>query len=1027
MSASVASEAPEYALDVAAADLARRHALSDGPPDPVGPWPRLAESREWLSRARRALSNPERHVAKAAEWLLDNEYVVHRAILQIQEDLPAGFYRQLPALAGPPGDRPPRIIAVARGLLDASHLQLSPSTLSRYVETYQTIAPLTTAELWALPTALRLACLEVLASAAGRLVPELAPPFDVPGAQGPILDETECVARALGNLRIVSSISWKDFFEEASRVEACLRADPSGTYPRMDFETADRYRRVVESLSRATVHSETEVAERVVAFAQRFAAADLRRAHVGYWLVDAGLPEFEESLGYRVPRRERARRLAFRHATFLYSAALSTATLAALTIPGLYLAQWSASPWMWSLALAVVALPASVLGVTTVHWAATQLLPPRVLPKLDFEKGIPRDFKTAVVVPSLVGGVEEVARLLEKLEGHYLGNPEESVEYVLLSDFPDAPEESLPGDDAILEALSKGIESLNRRYAGSEVGPFHALHRPRLFNPAEECWMAWERKRGKLEDFNRLLLGDPATVFSLHEGERERLDGIRFVVTLDADTVLPRGTVARLVGILAHPLNRARFDEETGRVLDGYTVVQPRVEIEPGSGNRSGFTRLFAGDTAIDIYSRAVSDVYQDVFGSGIYVGKGIYDVGAFQQSLEGCVPENALASHDLFEGIHGRAALATDVVLYESFPSRYLEFARRMHRWIRGDWQLLPWVGRRVPVASGEWRPNRLDAIDRWKIIDNLRRSLIAPSLILMLAVGWLYLPGSPWLWTTLGVLAPAGHLFTDLVTGFARGRRRSAVRSMLGRSKDHAGRWLLLIVFLPHEAWVSLDAIGRTVARLFVTRKRLLEWTTAAQTAHQMHQRSGRGVEWGAMLAGPVVAIALGAALLWWRPTAIPSAALLLVAWLVSPEIAFRLGLAPDADQTELGTQDRIALRRLARRTWLFFEIFAGPEDQWLPPDNFQEDPGAIVAHRTSPTNIGMMLLSSLAAWDLGYLGTREFASRLENVFDTLGKLDRHRGHLLNWYDTRTLEPLSPRYVSTVDSGNSRPAWSR
>ncbi|MBW2230955.1 MAG: cellobiose phosphorylase [Deltaproteobacteria bacterium] len=1000
--------------------LAQRHALGDGAPRPVPCWSEIAAVSDWLDRARVLLSDPEGHVAKAAEWVLDNEYVVHRAVLQIQEDLPAGFYRQLPALARPGNEAPPRVLELARGLLLATHLQLSVSTLKRFVEAYQSTATLTTGELWAFPTALRLACVEVLVGAVEQLVPSLEAPFEVPRTARPNLEETECVARSLGNLRVIAGISWKDFFQAVSRVEAVLRRDPARVYARMDFETADRYRQVVERLARATSHAEVEVAERVVAYAQRFAASDTRRGHVGYWLEAAGREEFERSLAYRAPVRARLARWVTSHASVAYLLALASATLAALLLPAVYLAQLEAEPAIWLAALVVTALPASVLGVTGVHWLLTQLLPPSVLPKLDFETGIPHDCKTAVVVPCLAGSRSEVDGLLAKLEGHYLGNPEAAVEFVLLTDFHDATAENMPGDEVVIDALVTGVARLNRRYAGKDSGPFHVLHRPRLYNPGEGCWMAWERKRGKLEDFGRLLRGDPASAFSLHTGAEERLRGIRFVVTLDADTSLPRGSLQRLVGILAHPLNRAQFDEETGRVVAGYTVVQPRVEIDPTNGNQSRFTQLFAGDTAIDIYSRAVSDIYQDLFGAGIFVGKGIYDVDAFQRSLDGRVPENALASHDLFEGIHGRAALATDVVLYESFPGRYLEYARRIHRWIRGDWQLLPWLGRRVPGRGTARLQNRLLAIDRWKILDNLRRSLIAPSLVVLLALGWLALPGSPWLWTTLGVLAPAGHLFTDLVTGFARGRRRSAVRSTLRQFRDHAGRWLLLVVFLPYEAWIALDAIARTCARLLVTRRRLLEWTSAAHTARELGRDSGREREWRAMRAGPITAVVLGAALLWTRPESLPSAFLLLLAWGASPEVAYRLGFAREKPKAQLTEQDRRFLRRLARRTWLFFETFAGPEDQWLPPDNFQEDPGAVVAHRTSPTNIGMLFLSSLAAWDLGHLGTRELVSRLGNAFESLKRLEHYRGHLLNWYDTRSLEPLTPRYVSTVDSGN-------
>ncbi len=1006
-------------LDIAAGELARRHVLTDGPPSSVQSWSRVTDISAWLLKTRAELANPEPQAAKAGEWLLDNEYLVHRGVLQIQEDLPQGFYRQLPALASTNGDSPPRVISLARELLEASHLQLSLSTVTRFVESYQKTLTLTTAELWALPIALRLACLEVIVTSIERLIPALPAPFEVPSDFRPNLEDTECVARSIGNLRIISSMSWRDFFRNASRVEAILLKDPAEIYPLVDFDTADRYRNTIETLSRATQHSEIEVAERVLAYAKKFSARDPRRGHVGFWLIDEGQQEFERSLQYRVPRSVRFRRWLSRHRSTAYALALAGSTLTALLLPAIYLATLNTSPNTWAITLVVSALPASVLGITVVHWLVTQIVPPRTLPKLDFEMGIPLAYKTAVVIPSLAGSPEEVEQLIEQLEGHYLGNPETAVEFVLLTDFPDAATEHQPDDPTILEALTSGVLRLNRRYAGAEIGPFHVLHRPRCHNPSENCWMAWERKRGKLEEFNRFLRGDPKPSFSFHAGQKERLRGIRFVVTLDADTMLPRGALQKLVGIFAHPLNTAQFDA-TGRVTAGYTVVQPRIEIDPASGNRSRFTRLFAGDTSIDIYSRAVSDVYQDLFGAGIFVGKGIYDVDSFQRSLEGRIPENALASHDLFEGIHGRAALATDVVLYESFPRRYLEFTRRMHRWIRGDWQLLPWLQKHVPGCGGSRLPNRLLAIDRWKILDNLRRSLVAPGLVLMLAAGWLMLPGNPWLWTLLGVLAPAGHLFTDLVTGFARGRRRSAVRSTLRRFLDHAGRWLLFVVFLPFEAWIALDAIVRTVGRVFVTKRRLLEWTSAAHTARLFGDSQSRLVEWTAMCAGPITSAVLFALLASFRPEALPSATLVLVAWFLSPEIAFRLSFSPGKPSADLSKENRRFLRQLARRTWLFFETFSGPEDQWLPPDHFQEDPRGEVAHRTSPTNIGMMFLSSLAAWDLGFIGTAELASRTGNAFDTMKRLERYRGHFLNWYDTRSLEPLPPRYVSTVDSGN-------
>jgi cyclic beta-1,2-glucan synthetase len=1009
-------EAPHGALEMEARALADSHGLSDHPPRSMAALAQLRHVPDWLAHARSVLGESEGAVAKAAEWLLDNEYLVARGVRQIEKDLPKGFYARLPALSGSDAGRP-RMWSIARALLRASRLQLSVPTVTRFLDAYQERTPLTIAELWALPTFLRLGCLEVLFAAFERLDRSLRPPLAIDDLPDIALEDTECVGRAISNLRTIASISWKDFFCRTSRVEAILREDPARVYQRMDFETRDAYRRAIEQMARRSPHSEVEVAERAVACARQAVGGSLRHTDVGYWLVDEGVEEFERSIGCRPELRQRARRWFFRHAAILYLTALVAATAATIVVPAWHLATHGTTPWATALILGAVLLPASTLAVTCILWLVTVLVPPRTLPKLDFDAAIPDECRTAVVMPTLVGTIDDARRQLERLELHYLANPDRSTQFVLLSDFPDALREHEPSDRDIVTSLVAEVRRLNQKYPSK---PFHMLHRPRRFNAAEGVWMAWERKRGKLEDFNRLLAGDPATNFTLHEGNRSHLDGVRYVVTLDVDTVLQKGTLARLVGTLAHPLNRAEFDNMSGRVRTGYTVLQPRIEISPECGNRSQFARWFTGDTAIDIYSRAVSDVYQDLFGSGIYVGKGAYDVEAFRRSLDGRVPENALASHDLFEGIHGRAALATDIVLYETFPRQYLEFARRQHRWIRGDWQLLPWLGRSVPGTGGRRLRNRLAWIDRWKIVDNLRRSLLPPALLTMLVAGWLILPGHPAVWTVLGVLAPSGLIFTDLVTGFARGRRRSALAGTFQRLSDHTGRWLLLLVFLPHDAAVAADAIARTLVRVVLTRRHLLQWTSAARTSEELAAGDTRRFIWRQMWIAPVLAVVVLVAVVTFRAQALPGALPLLVMWFIAPEVAYVLGHPRRLPGRRLDADDRVLLRRIARRTWRYFEVFVGPDDQWLPPDNFQEQPRGEVAHRTSPTNIGMMFLSSLAACDLGYVGLDDLASRLTNSLDTLARMDRYRGHLFNWYDTRTLEPLNPHYVSTVDSGN-------
>jgi len=1018
---------PESPIEFAAHELAARHRVSHAPAEPVAAWKQIADVQRWLCDVRRACVDPPPAAGKAAEWLLDNDYQVHRALRQIARDLPQNFYRQLPALTGQAAS-PPRIYDLAHEYLLASHAQVSLAGAAGFIRAYQHGTPLTIAELWAFPTMLRIACVEILVVALTPLLGDaIKLPFSLVEASldhqslnPQSLDPTERVARSISNLGIIAAIPWEDFFDQVSLVEELLGRDPSGHYPQMDFDTRDSYRGAVEQLARASNCDECQIADAAIHRARAAGAGEVGH-HVGYWLVDQGRFDLERELDARPGLAQRAHRLVRANPGRFYSAAILLSGLGALIVPALYLALVGASPAGWAGAMIASLVPASVLAITAVHWAITRILPPGVLPKLDCSEGLPEDARSFVVVPVVIASADEVAGLAEQLETHWLANVDPQLQVALLADLADAPEETMPEDRQIIDALVAAVRALNHRHKDHDgTTRFHLLLRPRRYNPGEGCWMAWERKRGKLEQFNRLLIDGDWSAFCLHEGHLPAIRDIRYVVTVDADTLLPPGSVARLVGTIAHPLNRARLNRERDRVIRGYALVQPRVEISPQAGIRSLFARLFTGETAIDIYSRAVSDVYQDLFGAGIFVGKGIYDVRAFHAAVDGRVPENRILSHDLFEGAHGRAALATDIVLYENFPASYPEYARRLHRWIRGDWQLIAWLWPRVPGAGGTWLRNPISGIDRWKILDNLRRSLVAPGLLALALAGWFVLPGSPWFWTALVLLAPGWQLFTDVISGLARGRRAGATFGLVARLSDQAGRWLLAIVFLLHEAVLSLHAIMVTSWRSIVSRRNLMEWTAAAHVAARMKQRSPRMAVWQEMWLGPVIAAVITAALLILRPSALPAALPLLAAWLAAPEIALFSGRPRRTKAVPLGDGDAQYLRLLARRTWYYFESFAGPEDNWLPPDNYQGPPHEEIGHRTSPTNIGMLLLSTAAAWDMGYLGRGELAARGRNVFDALDRLERYRGHYYNWYETRHLRPLEPRYVSVVDSGN-------
>jgi cyclic beta-1,2-glucan synthetase len=1011
------NEAAEGALPLAAASLQPRHDITRGRPEPAPAWLQVSAILPWLDRACQACAQPPHHAVKASEWLLDNEFHVRRAVRQVREDVPIAFYRRLPRLAAPEFRGIPRIMAVAHGMLDAEHLHVSLAGATSFIKAYQQDGALTIAELWAFPAFLRLACLEALVLAFAALLPDLAAPFEAtPGlAAYDVVDPTEGVSRAISALIAVSNTSWKAFVEAVSRVEALLRTDPAGVYPAMDFDTRDRYRRAVEEIADGARAPEWEIAAAALQLA-RAHAGTRRRGHVGCWLVAEGRPELERSAGFRAAPAAALRRWILAHPGASYAASLAGFSGAALGLPALLLALLHAGAAAWVAGIFLSLTPASIIGVTLTHWLVTQIAPPRVLPKLDVDLGLAAGQEAALVMPVILRQQAEVAPLIDRLERHWLSNPDPLIQMALLTDLADAEAERMPSDAPIEAALVAGIRRLNARYAPQ--APFVLLHRARRWNPAEGCWMGWERKRGKLEEFASFILGHLPDAFSLREGNVSALSHARFVVTFDADTTAQPGGINRLLGVLAHPLNRVEFHPVSGRPRFGYTFIQPRVEILPSAGNGSLFTRLYTGDTAIDIYSRAVSDVYQDLFGEGIFTGKGAFDVAAFHQFLHGRVPDNAIVSHDLFEGLHGRSALASDIVLYEDFPASYIGYARRAHRWIRGDWQLLPWLARSAPVRGGGHARNELSVIDRWKILDNLRRSLIPPAMVAFAAAGWLALPGEAWIWTALTVAAPGAYLVTDLVTSLAHGRRRGAAQSIMRRLADHSGRWLLAIVFLAYEAAAATDAIVRTLWRIQVSHRRLLEWTSAAHSAAEISNR--RRLTFGEMAASPLLAVTIALVLAAVDRAALPGAAPLLLLWFAAPEIALRTSRPRRKLVDSLAPDDRVYLRRVARRTWLFFETFAGPDDNWLPPDNYQASPYEEIAHRTSPTNIGMLFLSSLTACDFGHAGVRELDIRAAAALNALDRMENYAGHTLNWYNTQTLKPLEPRYVSTVDSGN-------
>lgn len=866
------------------------------------------------------------------------------------------------------------------------------------------------------------------------------------------------ISNSIGSLRVLGAVDWREFVESMSVVERILLEDPPGVYGRMDFGTRDRYRHAVERIAKASRLEESQVAREAVNLARKGDPADAsgedgkRTQHVGFYLVDKGVPVLEQAVGVRLSALQILQRTAERFSLVLY---LGSIMLITVLGAGWLLTQVRLGPVSDEVFYALLAmlgviavLAVSQLAVALVNWVATLLVTPHALPRMDFSEGIPPQSRTLVVVPTMLSSIQGVDNLAEALEVRFLANRDERLHFALLTDFPDAREESLPTDDQLVQLARTKIDELNTKYRTGDDQSwddiFFLFHRPRRWNPQEKTWMGYERKRGKLADLNALLRGRAGDAFSLVVGDVAVLTSVKYVITLDTDTQLPRDAARQFVGTMAHPLNRPVYDEAKQRVVAGHGILQPRVAISLPGTSRSHFARLYGGDSGIDPYTRVVSDVYQDVFGEGSFIGKGIYDVDAFEQALGDRFPENLILSHDLLEGCYARSGLLSDVDLYEDYPARYAADVARRYRWIRGDWQLAGWLLRDVPGSRarvrgdvdtrrpGTRRKNPLSALSQWKLLDNLRRSLVPAALTLLLLIGWTLL-ASAWLWTlvVLGILLIPS--LCALVVDATRKPAEVLVRQHLTTVVQTASRRLVQAVFelacLPYEAYFSLDAIVRTTGRVLFVHKRLLEWNPSNEADLETRRRTARygkggfqelAASFGSMWVSPTVAGMAAVYLLISQPAVLGVAAPMLLLWLASPTIAWWISRPLVRRKAPLSNEQIHFLRALSRRIWAFFEQVVGADDHWLPPDNLQEYRIATVAHRTSPTNIGMALLANLAAYDFGYIPAGELLRRTTNTLGTMGRLERYRGHFYNWYDTQTLQPLHPLYVSTVDSGN-------
>ncbi len=1037
----------------------------------------IAEKYQKIYDQLNGIAEYNENIHLSAEWLLDNAYTVMQSIKDIQKNLPEKFFQDLHFIAEGPQKGNPTIYPLVSRLVAATDGKITAENIEIFLKSYQKVTPLTIGELWAFPLVLQIRMIECLVHLmkiilervrqtqladfwANRILnalrrepeklylilaqlskeisqpspyfadqlmvqlgdaeianmalkswiqrkvgEELTDIFQYEQAQQNL--EQTSLANVIGSLHRIKQMVWREEFEKLSVVDEILSQEASGTYLKQDFDTRDRYRHEIEKLSRCNKIPEWDVAKDAVKLTQNSTA--LAGNHVGYYLIDNGLPVLEKELGHVPSFFQRLVQLLKNHSALAYFSLCFLVT-AAMMGAFYFLALPAALPWLSITLLFLGLFPFSELAIQAINSVIAHLLPPKILPKLFFKENIPVEYSTLMVTPTLLVSGKNIKEEVEKIEIAYLANSNEHVYFGLVTDFADASGRTMPEDTHLLKIASDQIRALSEKYEHS----FYLFHRERQFNPTEKCWMGWERKRGKLEHLNRYLIGETGEGLDglLYEGEPSHLSKVRYVLTVDSDTLLPKDSIKRLIETISHPLNAAYLDLAKHHLARGYTIIQPRVSTSYLSANKTWFSRLFSDPSGIDPYTKSVSDIYQDIFNEGVYHGKGLYDFKAFHFLMEGRLPENQILSHDLLEGVFVRTAFASDIELHDSFPENYPLYCMRQHRWIRGDWQIIRWLCSKIKDRKGEQITNPLTAINRWKIFDNLRRSLLPISCMLILLLSWFSNASLPWsLLILLTVAVPVALQTMDLLYNclFIR------VGPVWPDLAKGVLRAIVNVVFLPHQAWLYGDAILRSLYRNFISRKHLLQWTVS--TAFEKKDRAScfeqLYVLAGLSLAGLILVCPKTPALICG----------LLVFWIFSPAVAWLLekkyAVLTDCTRA-LHPLSRQYLRQLSRKTWRYFDDFVNADSNWLPPDNYQEKIKIEIAYRTSPTNIGFYLMSLISAEKFGYITPLEYIDLQLKVIETLKKLERYEGHFLNWYEIKNLQPLLPRYVSTVDSGN-------
>ncbi|KGM97083.1 NdvB [Clostridium botulinum] len=1025
----------------------------------------------------------KKEVTPASEWLLDNLYLIEKEYKHIKYNMPKSYYKNLPVIKKGIMKGYPRIYHIAVEIVSHINTKIDENIIEGFIKAYQDNTILTSGELWALPIMLRIALIQNISKITDGLVyyskerikadnisdriisaihqnnseekikkiikeeikfstqfterllkilrdngvdneevnKWISDKLEIKETNSEAIVNSEHIKQAsqqfaMGNsidsIREIEALNWRELFEKISFVEKYLREDPLDIYSKMDFKSRDYYRHKIEKLSKSLSKSEIFIAKKAIECAKEATEVGEKdyKKHVGYYIVDKGVKRLKQRIygSDKVPNSFKDNLKENSVACYIGTIIVCTLIVIGIFLGLSYINDGQRKLWRYIIATIALLVPCSEIVISILNWTITNTITPNFIPKIEFKEDIGEDNKTIVVIPTIINNVKRAKQLVENMEVYFLANSDKNIYFAILSDFKDSDKEKEEQDEKILNVSLKAVEELNKKYSKNGEDIFYFFSRYRQFNEKEGKWLGWERKRGKLIEFNHLIRGNKNTSYDVISSHITELSKAKYIITLDADTELPRDSAKKLIGAMSHILNEPHINKDKKRVIRGYGIMQPRIGINTLSSNKTMFSRIFSGESGIDTYTTAVSDVYQDIFGEGIFTGKGIYNIDVFNYMLENEIPENTVLSHDLLEGSYVRSGLVTDIELIDGYPAYFNSSSKRLHRWVRGDWQLVPWFKKK----------NSINTLSKWKMFDNLRRSLLAPSIIVLTALSFNILPDGTDKWIVASILALITPLIFDITESVASPIRGISLSGKINNKKVIIEQIFLILCFLPFNAYLMIDAILRTLYRLAISKKNLLEWQTAADA----EKNAGKKLNDYIKLMWPGSLISIIMLLLAFKESQDAGMFMIPVTflWFISPAIACYISAEKKHKFCEINEENKEMLRRISRETWAYFDDFVNNENNWLPPDNYQEEPYKGVAHRTSPTNIAMGLTSNLAAYDLGYIDMSESVDRIFKIINSMESLESYKGHLYNWYDTITKEPLRPKYISTVDSGN-------